>query len=323
MAEGTLRWWLLRDGRPLAAPGIRAARRRRGAACLDDACAGAVPARPSDRRRTSRRRLADRPVPARTSPTHLGSGAELQRLYVVHSGCWSPPTPPGRSASATASCGPSWSPPHPGGAPVRGRAPRLRRRPQRGHGRRRGVRPAEQHRGERALAAVPRAQQLHRPRCHVQRRPRGRSPAQPQPGRDDRPGRVLVPGDLHGGRVSPGRGDASDVRRRHLGRRRARRVVHGQCDSPTTRSGPTLSTPSTRSTHDQFVDSYAATHPVEDFAESFAMWCALGPSSPLLPDFIEGDPTDGAAKLAWFDDPAEPWGYRRAHGARQLRALTR
>jgi hypothetical protein len=75
--------------------------------------------------------------------------------------------------------------------------------------------------------------------------------------------------------------------------------------------------------HDRFVDAYAATHPNEDFAESFAMWCALGRSSPLLPDFIQGDPTDGAAKLAWFDDPAHTVGLQAGGRCEQLRAFTR
>ncbi len=75
--------------------------------------------------------------------------------------------------------------------------------------------------------------------------------------------------------------------------------------------------------HDRFVDSYAATHPVEDFAETFAMWCAIGPSSPLLPDFIEGDPTDGAAKLAWFDDPAHAVGPQSRARCEALQAFTR
>ena len=75
--------------------------------------------------------------------------------------------------------------------------------------------------------------------------------------------------------------------------------------------------------HDRFVDAYAATHPNEDFAESFAMWCALGPKSPLLPDFIQGDPTDGAAKIAWFDDPAHTVGLQARGRCEQLRAFTR
>jgi hypothetical protein len=75
--------------------------------------------------------------------------------------------------------------------------------------------------------------------------------------------------------------------------------------------------------HDRFVNSYAATHPVEDFAESFALWCALGPSSPLLPDFIEGDPTDGAAKLAWLDDPAHAVGQQARARCEALQAFTR
>jgi hypothetical protein len=75
--------------------------------------------------------------------------------------------------------------------------------------------------------------------------------------------------------------------------------------------------------HDRFVDSYAATDPAEDFAESFAMWCALGPSSPLLPDFIEGDPSDGATKLAWFDDPTHAVGMQARTRCEALQAFTR
>jgi hypothetical protein len=78
-----------------------------------------------------------------------------------------------------------------------------------------------------------------------------------------------------------------------------------------------------RQHHDRFVDSYAATHPAEDFAESFALWCALGPSSPVLPQVIEGDPTDGAAKIAWFDDPNRAVGQQSRARCEALRALTR
>lgn len=75
--------------------------------------------------------------------------------------------------------------------------------------------------------------------------------------------------------------------------------------------------------HDKFVDSYAATHPVEDFAESFALWCALGPTSPLLPQVIEGDPTDGAAKIAWFEDSNRAVGQQARARCEALRAFTR
>jgi hypothetical protein len=75
--------------------------------------------------------------------------------------------------------------------------------------------------------------------------------------------------------------------------------------------------------HEKFVDSYAATHPAEDFAESFALWCALGPTSPVLPQVIEGEPTDGAAKLAWFDDPTHTVGQHARSRCEALRALTR
>jgi hypothetical protein len=72
-----------------------------------------------------------------------------------------------------------------------------------------------------------------------------------------------------------------------------------------------------------FVDSYAATYPSEDFAETFGIWCALGPNSPLLPDVIEGDPKNGAKKLAWFDRPGNPVAAAHRAGCEQLRKLTR
>lgn len=75
--------------------------------------------------------------------------------------------------------------------------------------------------------------------------------------------------------------------------------------------------------HEKFVDSYAASHPVEDFAQSFALWCALGPKSPVLPQVIEGDPTDGAEKIAWFDDPDRAVGQQARARCEALRAFTR
>jgi hypothetical protein len=52
------------------------------------------------------------------------------------------------------------------------------------------------------------------------------------------------------------------------------------------------------------------------------MWCALGRSSPVLAEFIQGDPTDGAAKLAWFDDPAHAVGLQAGARCERLRAFT-
>jgi len=75
--------------------------------------------------------------------------------------------------------------------------------------------------------------------------------------------------------------------------------------------------------HEKFVDSYAASHPVEDFAQSFALWCALGPTSPVLPQVIEGDPHDGADKLAWFEDPHRAVSQQARARCEALRALTR
>ena len=73
---------------------------------------------------------------------------------------------------------------------------------------------------------------------------------------------------------------------------------------------------------DQFVDGYAATDPAEDFAETFGIWCAIGPSSPLLPQLIEGDPSNGKAKLDWLEQSADVKNHVLG-GCQQLRALTR
>lgn len=73
---------------------------------------------------------------------------------------------------------------------------------------------------------------------------------------------------------------------------------------------------------DLFVSSYAATDPAEDFAESFAFWCAIGPGSPLLADVVEGDASNGHTKLAWMDDPANRVAPEQLPDCQRLRALT-
>jgi hypothetical protein len=61
---------------------------------------------------------------------------------------------------------------------------------------------------------------------------------------------------------------------------------------------------------------------VEDFAQSFAL-CARGPKSPVLAQVIEGDPTDGADKIAWFDDANRAVSQQARARCEALRALTR
>lgn len=72
-----------------------------------------------------------------------------------------------------------------------------------------------------------------------------------------------------------------------------------------------------------FVTSYAATDPMEDFAETFAVWCAVGPDSPVLSDVVEGDVHDGAAKLAWMSHPSQALPAGTAKRCDALRALTK
>jgi hypothetical protein len=72
-----------------------------------------------------------------------------------------------------------------------------------------------------------------------------------------------------------------------------------------------------------FVDSYAATDPFEDFAESFRIWCALGPGSPLLSQAIEGNPTNGHTKIDWFERSSPDLKGSTQDSCLRLRALTR
>lgn len=50
-----------------------------------------------------------------------------------------------------------------------------------------------------------------------------------------------------------------------------------------------------------FVTGYAAFHPLEDFAESFAMWCTYDPSESTRKQLPTAKPTDSGSKVAWFD----------------------
>ncbi len=52
---------------------------------------------------------------------------------------------------------------------------------------------------------------------------------------------------------------------------------------------------------DRFVTDYAAWHPMEDFAESFAMWCTYAPDEPDRAKLPTAKRTDSGSKVAWFD----------------------
>lgn len=52
---------------------------------------------------------------------------------------------------------------------------------------------------------------------------------------------------------------------------------------------------------DSFVTAYAAWHPMEDFAESFAMWCTYRADGPARKKLPTAKPTDSGSKVAWFD----------------------
>ncbi len=49
-----------------------------------------------------------------------------------------------------------------------------------------------------------------------------------------------------------------------------------------------------------FITAYAATHPYEDFAESFAMWCTYAASEPTRAQLPRATPTDSGSKVDWF-----------------------
>ncbi len=70
-----------------------------------------------------------------------------------------------------------------------------------------------------------------------------------------------------------------------------------------------------------FVSSYAASAPEEDFAESFGYWCALGVKD--AGDYVEGSDGDGRAKLDWIEkESATPVGQHFASGCAQLRTTS-
>ena len=52
---------------------------------------------------------------------------------------------------------------------------------------------------------------------------------------------------------------------------------------------------------DSFITSYAAWHPMEDFAESFAMWCTFSPDEAERHKLPTAKPTDNGSKVAWFE----------------------
>lgn len=52
---------------------------------------------------------------------------------------------------------------------------------------------------------------------------------------------------------------------------------------------------------DTFVTPYAAWHPLEDFAESFAMWCTVRPDDRSRRRLPAAKATDNGTKVAWFD----------------------
>ncbi len=51
-----------------------------------------------------------------------------------------------------------------------------------------------------------------------------------------------------------------------------------------------------------FVSEYAATHPLEDFAETFALWCTVRADARERTRLSSASPSDAGGKLHWFDE---------------------
>lgn len=75
--------------------------------------------------------------------------------------------------------------------------------------------------------------------------------------------------------------------------------------------------------HATFVDSYAATDPVEDFAETFGIWCAIDQDNPVRSTYVEGDPSDGGDKLRWMEKGSSTFHNAVFAGCQDLQAMTR
>lgn len=74
---------------------------------------------------------------------------------------------------------------------------------------------------------------------------------------------------------------------------------------------------------DSFVSEYAVNDAVEDFAESFAVWCSVGTWDPYFSE-VAGDSRPGAAaKVAWFGDNPEVASTYRSGCARLQRLSVR
>ncbi len=71
-----------------------------------------------------------------------------------------------------------------------------------------------------------------------------------------------------------------------------------------------------------FVTDYAASDPMEDFAETFAYWCVFGPDNPLMGDYMGSGPTDGAQKIAWMEHSSGALTAEDAAGCDRMRTLT-
>lgn len=56
-----------------------------------------------------------------------------------------------------------------------------------------------------------------------------------------------------------------------------------------------------RAHESSFVTEYAATHPMEDFAESLALWCTVAPTDRDRTRLPTAHDSDSGSKVAWFD----------------------
>jgi hypothetical protein len=98
-------------------------------------------------------------------------------------------------------------------------------------------------------------------------------------------------------------------------------------DKASSASGQAAQDKAFRQFYDQhqaaFVNSYAATSPLADFAESFGVWCAFDADNRAREQFIEGAPADGKTKLAWFDHGSDSYTRMVTAPCTQLREFTR
>ena len=161
--------------------------------------------------------------------------------------------------------------------------------------------------GRRQVAARGRPERRDRPGGRRDDRPRGRPSPQPQPPRNS-----TRPASRSARRSGPARAACATTRhfirlpRRRTGRRTRSTSWNDAADaSPTSQARPGVPGRSTRSTRTRSSTGTPPPTPSRTSRRPSGSGAPSARASPLLPQTIEGDPSNGKAKLDWLEQSAD------------------